>query len=387
MRSFLQKAGHQSIENFSHKNKALERAATIRVLIKTGLLSRNKKATTKLTRAMTKEISDHTVFLFILIVILPANSSSAKCVGRFVNPITDICWKCIFPLRIAGIPVASGRPDPDTSPLTPICTCLRGIKSRVGFPISFWEPARLVDVTRTPYCMVGLGGLSLTDSGAIGRGDVETDTDDQTEKRFYQVHWYFYPVFYLLQVLIDFACGESRDFDLGWITEIDPFWADDEKAAILNPEGILFGNPIAQAACAADGIAATAHLPLDELFWCGGCLGSLYPFGGTVSGSYGGVQASSLMAARFMASLHRKGLMKEHAGSDALCAPHIQPILQKSHYRLQMTYPVPQTNDCKTLGHTDITWNMGKEFPYEGEDFGYLVFRKKDCCLGVGIPG
>ena len=29
----------------------------------------------------------------------------AKCEGSFVNPITDVCWRCLFPLKIAGITI------------------------------------------------------------------------------------------------------------------------------------------------------------------------------------------------------------------------------------------------------------------------------------------
>jgi hypothetical protein len=67
---------------------------------------------------------------------------------------------------------------------------------------------------------------------------------------------------------------------VAYITELDPLWNADELSFILNPEAILFGNPIAQAACAADCVAATAGFPLNPLFWCGGCQGSLYPFTG-----------------------------------------------------------------------------------------------------------
>nr|WP_284525246.1 TraU family protein [Orientia tsutsugamushi] len=31
--------------------------------------------------------------------------AAAGCVGRFVNPITDVCWKCLFPITIAGFKV------------------------------------------------------------------------------------------------------------------------------------------------------------------------------------------------------------------------------------------------------------------------------------------
>ena len=55
-------------------------------------------------------------------------------------------------------------------------------------------------------------------------------------------------------------------------------------------------------------------------------------------------------------------------------------IIKKSQYRLQMTFPVPERVSCKRIGQTEITWQAGKEFPFKGEDFGYLIWRKRDCC-------
>src|SRR3546814_10668066 len=34
-----------------------------------------------------------------------------KCTGKFVNPLTDVCWSCMFPLSVGG------RPEEDTSEL------------------------------------------------------------------------------------------------------------------------------------------------------------------------------------------------------------------------------------------------------------------------------
>jgi conjugal transfer pilus assembly protein TraU len=255
----------------------------------------------------------------------------------------------------------------------------------IGFPVSFWEPARLVDITRTPYCMIGLGGVAMGGSGVKGRGDVALDLSNDTMHSFYQVHWYIYPVIYWFELLTDFMCLEKSEFDVGYLTELDPFWNDDELSALLNPEAILFGNPIAQAACAADCIAATTHLPFAPLIWCAGCLGSVYPFTGTVTSHNGGVQVSSLLAIRMMAKLHRELVLHGYIGVKGLCGKYPMPVIQKQQYRLQMTYPIPSTGNarksCHALGHTDVTWNMGREFPYKGEDFGYLVWRKRDCCL------
>lgn len=314
-------------------------------------------------------------------ILLPL-SVEAKCVGRFVNPITDICWKCIFPLKIAGITVAKGNASPSTS-RNPLCWCNRPPLNQPtpGIPISFWEPVRLVDVTRTPFCLVNMGGIQIANTGIRGRGDVYEDSDTNLRHSFYQAHWFTYPIFTALEIFTDFGCLDSLSIDLAYMTEFDPLWNDDEKAFILNPEAVLFGNPIAQAACAADCLAASAHLPRNELFWCSGCQGSFYPFTGTIANHIGGVQASLLIAGKFMAKLHREGLLWGTYGIQGLCGKYPMPIIKKDMYRLQMTYPIPTTSNCYPLGHTSLHWESGKEFPYKGSDFGYLVWRNRECCL------
>lgn len=144
---------------------------------------------------------------------------------------------------------------------------------------------------------------------------------------------------------------------------------------------MLFGNPVAQAACAADCLAATAHFPIDRLFWCGGCQGSLYPFSGNVSAHVGGVQASLLLTQRMMAKLHREFLLQGTMGKEGWCGKYPMPVIRKSQYKTQMVYPVPHTQGCQPLGRSEVVWGSNKEFPYQGEDFGYLIFRKRNCCM------
>lgn len=326
-------------------------------------------------------------FLMIIWLGMPLISPvKAECVGRLLNPMSDICWQCLFPLKIASVTVVSGDvSDPDDGQQNVICTCpsinpATGYRS-VGIPISYWEPARLVDVTRTPYCFINLGGSQLQDTGVMDRGHTSDDDGDGQKRSFYNVHWYIYPLLYILEVLTDFICMESGSMDVGYITEIDPFWNDDEKNAILNPEAILFGNPIAQAACVADCLSSSEDYPLDALFWCNGCQGSIYPFTGTVNDHSGGVQGSLLVMGRFMAKLHREGLLKGYIGVQGLCDKYPMPIIRKSQYRTQMTYPIPQTDQCQVFGATEMFWQSDHEYPYEGEDFGYLIWRKRDCCL------
>ena len=325
------------------------------------------------------------ILYFMLMVFVTTNHAFSKCVGRFVNPITDICWSCIFPITIGGMKVsASGEDTPNPRRL--ICSCTKPIP-RIGIPISFWEPVRLVDVTRTPYCLVNMGGMQMMNRGIQGAGSVEnahqTGNGSRMRDSFYQVHWYMYPVLFWLELLVDFVCMEKGDFDLAYLTELDPLWNDDETAFILNPEAALFGNPIAQAACAVDCGLSSAGFGQDSLFWCAGCQGSIYPFSGSIPAHVGGVQARLLALQRMIAKLHREGLLWGTVGADAWCDRYPMPIIKKTQYKTQMIYPIPSTGSrqCHPLGRSEVLWGSGKEFPYEGEDFGYLVWRKRSCCL------
>lgn len=308
------------------------------------------------------------------------------CVGKFVNPVSDICWSCFFPLKIGNTPIYKGDRQDTNNPSTIPCICpknIGGVNVPVpGLPISFWEPARLADVTRTPYCMVSLGGFQLAKS-AKKHGTVARKTNNESLKHsFYHIHWYVYPVIYWLELLTDFLCLEQAAIDVAYMSEFDPLWNNDELNAILNPEAILFGNPIAQLACGADCLAANVSFSREELFWCAGCDGSLYPFTGSIEHTQGGVQASTLIVERTMARLHRVGLAWDTVSD--VCKKKLAPKIKKTQYKIQMTYPIPNSKgpmSCNPLGRSTAIWGSGREIPGNGEDFGYLVWRKKYCCL------
>jgi conjugal transfer pilus assembly protein TraU len=324
------------------------------------------------------------LLLLLLALGLPgvALSADAGCTGKFANPVTDICWSCAFPMSIAGKPMkAFGQEDTD-NPDNAVCACEHPLM--VGVTVGYWEPVRLVDVTRTPYCMVSLGGVSLNPGFHAPRGG-PAQMDGETHTSFYQVHWYTNPVLHWLGVILDFPCLEKGTLDIAYLTEVDPLWNDDELSAIINPDALLFGNPVTVAACTADCVAATAGFPLSSLFWCGGCQGNLYPLDGHVSAHVGAVQATSLLTERMAAKMHRQGLAFSGYGSAGQCGMYYQPIMDKSQYKYQMTYPVPQTSKingrcCQPFGRSTVLWGSGKSFPVSGEDFAYQIFRKRTCC-------
>jgi conjugal transfer pilus assembly protein TraU len=257
------------------------------------------------------------VVLFAIMLAPRAEAAGPTCNGKFVNPITDVCWSCLFPLSVGGLKIwPSGRPD--TKPIRRLAYMrLRRSIPRIGISVGFWEPARLADVTMKPWCFPNLGGMRIAPGFDIGQGYLAGPSmvggrSQSTAK--WHVHWYVYPLLYWMEILTDFVCFEQASFDIAYMTEVDPLWQDDSLTALINPEAIVFANPIAQVACAGDCIAGTVNLPLDQLFWCAGCQGSMYPLNGNMPSSIGHVQSSRLALSRFAYKMHRAGAGLGHDG-------------------------------------------------------------------------
>ncbi len=381
----------------------------------------------------------------ILILVFTLASSAygivvpSSCHGRFLNPITDICWSCLFPMFIGPIPFVinpsnqKGGTIIDDDKLMPIgvpasaagrlplgfCTCPERdqMLMPIGLMMSYYEPARFVDVTRSPFCMVGLGGIDMSAglSGLLpapGYGDEKHGLE--TQSSFYQVHWFMDPIMAILGI-IDAGCnlGMSKSMDLMFMSEVDPTWNDDSLSIIFSPEVVLFSSLPAQLACGVDCISSSLpNIPSDEhlliptpyyirtttptnpasllnpskyLFWCGGCQGSIYPLDGNNSDSAYAVQTSILSAEKATGLVYRMGLEDMTTGISGMCNNLLPDMfMDKSEWKYSMGFPVPQTaytpSCCNTFGETDSTWNTGASFPYLGEDFTYVLYHQRDCC-------
>ncbi len=348
------------------------------------------------TRISGKTFHTSIITVWIIAFIHPQTSlGSMPCAGRFVNPISDVCWSCLLPISIGPLKIGGGSSPAkrDTkNPGNPLCVCIKSNVPVPGITLGFWEPVRLIDITRTPYCMTSLGGLQL---GSVDMKKVSSYNRSYSNKRmahngFYHVHYYVYPLIWWLELITDLICLEQSTFDVAYLSELDPTWNDEKLQTLLNPEVFLFGNPAAQAACTLDCASATIDKPRDELFWCSGCWGNLYPFSGANADHVGGVQASSLYAARILAKMHRIGLAKETSTSenkfpgpgDKICRKSTALKIKKSQYKLQMVYPkrTKGAMGCWPLGLSDLLYSAWKEYPNDGQDWGYLVWRKKNCC-------
>lgn len=310
-------------------------------------------------------------------------ATSAKCGGRFFNPVLDVDWSAVFPIKMGGIAVTPGT-GTDTVSKFPLCFCGSPVP-RVGIKVSFWEPVKLVETVRHPGCFPSLGGVKLPlpsfamtgTYGESGGSSSEGSSGDRTS--FLHVHHFVYPVFSVLNLFSGFGCMTRGGFDLAYVTAFDPMWNNDELSFLLNPETALFANPEAQSACAADAIKTVSGFPSNELFWCAGSWGSVYPLTGN-NGATGDLPAVyALAAVKLLAKLHAEFLAFKTTGDESLCGGNPSRVIVKDQYKLQLAYP--KNTQAFPIGRGTVGWAPGKWYPAEGEDWTWILWRKKDCCL------
>ncbi len=322
--------------------------------------------------------------LFICFILLLAVPSYAgpDCKASFINPITDIRWDAMFPVEIAGVEVKgpSNLPNPDKVGSV-ICMCRKGNRVVIGVTVSYWNPTRIVETTKTPWCFPTLGGLQIQ-SSKLGTKYGTVDTRQPNPYTKQNAHWYVFNVWQILDLFVDIPCVPVEGFDLAYITEIDPMWNNDLVGFLLNPEALLFGNPVAQLACIADSVSATVWKPLDPLFWCMGAWGSSYPLTGAIHES-NYIKANAGLAARMIYKLNRELLHWDTAVDK--CGAVITPIWIKSHYKMHMIKPV--RSEPMFIGRPSLLWEHVKNPPFgtgknAPDNFSWMVFQRVKCCLG-----
>ncbi|MBQ4839845.1 TraU family protein [Pseudoalteromonas luteoviolacea] len=323
----------------------------------------------------------HIVIFIVLMLGLSSQVQAGSCNGRPLNPILDVSWQNMFPISIGGVVEVGNWSGGgfDDAPTDPICVCNNGTIPKVGLSVSFWEPARLIDTVSTPYCMMPLG-VEMNAGGLQGQLGGSFTSRNGHGKLFQQMHYFIFPVLAILDMYTDLPCIDyDRQFDLAMITEILPTWNDDLLAMVVNPEAVLFANPAAALACAADASSTIFGRPINALYWCMGGWGSTYPLAGSITATdY--AEGNAGLAARGIYLMARTGLLEEFSPNG--CSRYYAPIWNKDRYRLQMTRPVVDSK-AKYIGTPGLLWTQNKH-PLVGKDnFSWLMFRKVNCCVSA----
>ena len=320
-----------------------------------------------------------TLLLAAFVALSPTPGNATPCQGAFINPLTALSWRCVFPIQIGGVKIYDKR-DPDLdrdNPSSPVCLCPSKIFPfpTPGLRVNFWNPSRWIDTTEEPGCLRAIGVDVMSTSGRLHGAD--TDDGRVARRTFAQSHYYIAPAWALLDLFTDLPCLSSEGFDVAMMSELNPLYQNAALGLLAYPETILFANPAAQLACIADAAEANhSKSTNDTLFWCMGAWGPTYPMGGN-SGASSQVVANAHIAAKQIYMMGRLGLLKNSARSG--CGEIPAPIWKKSMYKMQAMKPVKQAG-CVNIGQSGLLWASGKMKPTD-TNFTWSVFEKIYCCV------
>lgn len=310
--------------------------------------------------------------------------------------ITDLCWTCIFPIIVAGVNTSKIAGEtyedriPDNAADNYFCSCpdKDGALPHFGFRTSFWEPFRIAEFERQSGCLSTINGVRLPFNKLFqGTQKQKGGTIKQADgKTFRHYHFYAFPVLVMLDLWLPKNCnpGAFMDLDIMYFSEIDPTWNYDEVSFFTNPEAALFATPLGPISCVADALASNLGHPIRQMYWCAGSWGILYPASGNVNDLAGALSETSLMAARILVALHRRGIEWHSVGKDAMCGGSLLNWLPKEQYRFNMFWPIPENHSDHPIGQTALIWGLAKLIPGYGEDPIHVVWRWLDCCNTAG---
>ena len=354
---------------------------------------------------MIKKIKQCLTAIFIVVgALIPVSQSyadmSSQCPDSkyFSSLITDVCWSCALPITLFGL---GNTPEGGNTDFFCACDDDLGIPIP-GFSVGFYQPDQIMEVSTIPYCSPTLGGVQLGsdythigtsqgNKGSDGPQQDGTDTGKQQQPMVqYHYNYLASPVLKMMEVLAMDECDKTPgvvDLDIMFMSPLTAEWYDDLTSFVINPDAVAFANPVGQALCIYDCAKIMATGEGSQKLWhCAGCDGSLYPLTGNITGaSDNPLQASSLVTQRAIAKAHRLGLSAQTMGEDAMCSYLYNPTIPKSQYKVQMAFPVAETDGtcCHPLGENWLKWGLGRMAPGSGKDttFVYNVFRYTDCCI------
>ncbi|MGP1715688.1 MAG: TraU family protein [Methylophilus sp.] len=337
--------------------------------------------------------------------------------------ITGICWSCMLPFKLFGMGSPDGEPDGASNASLCFCEGPLGIPS-FGFHVGFWNPLKLVEVVRQPFCSPVLGGTAFGFNPTQFGGYAVSHEGDYTtsQQGFYHVNYWAFPLMSIMELILQYNCQADAysEMDLISTSTIDPILNDPELGLLMIPEVVLFANPLAQAACAVDcTLTTTTGKSSNSFFWCAGCWGSMYPFTTHNVAAESPPRESSLVAAKYIAVQHRRGFARKTFGDNAMCGGEIYPFFPKQQYRWSMIHPIPEAHDdettiafenpsglttpstgdeknssddsvtmsstlndrcCHATGESTFVWGEWRNIPVIGEDFVYMLWSYTDCC-------
>ena len=264
-----------------------------------------------------------------------------------------------------------------------------------GFKVKMVEPIGFVETSNTPWHFVGLG--IKMDKSFLRKQGISRDADNNMN--FRHAHFVIFPPLgWSIGLVQDYLCFERGGiFNLAYLSEVIPSYNNDVIALIEETakpiSKVWFANPVAELACAVDCASSSIGIPLNSLYWCDGCRGSVGAGDTGWAGSSNPHEAAESVAFRVINRMHAYGGMlktKESffaynpAGSSlksTYCKARYFPLIIKDQYYIQLAKE-DKSWDAEVFGKIRFHYDFKSTVTDEDANFFWL-WRERDMCAGA----
>jgi len=316
----------------------------------------------------------------MMLFVLAAPAHAGKCKNSMFNPVTEVAWKGLFPIRVGGVQIKGGVGLPENGDGTknPICLCTDDKGTYMGMEISFWDVNNLAEVVQEAGCSPTVGTSIALGSDGFHGGTVATKT--HSPNIFKNVHWIKFPALDILGMLGGMKCATRGGMDYAELTEFNPEHKFASAALALRPETLVFANPAFDLLQPANVVAA--HTPgnildpaYDSMFWL--WWDTIYPLTGDKNSPHD-LESSSQIAAKQIYKFYGTGMLMDQTGN--ICKPQMSYTPRKSEWRFQLAKPV-YSGLPYMAGQSEFVWGMGGKNPaFKEGNFLLVMFQKRRCC-------
>ena len=275
----------------------------------------------------------------------PAMASTPGCVGKMWNPLSDLDFRLMGGISLAGwsmmkAPTNLGEPPKHQSQA--VCYCKNGLKTGYGIGLNFWMPSYINDMARQSGCMGFLNGVNILPGFISQSSGQEYNNHDQRKDGVtnMQIHWAYADVTAIAgKSLFEKCDAVTGAMSIAYMTEPDFIFQNDVYSVVMTPQAsILAANPLlAQMTCGMESVANTLGGWQD---W-GVCAwkGSRMPYSGSAIAKDSAQVSNMDVTVKYLSRASLLGTTMRTMGKDATCKPVYSPFYDPFQHRYQWSYP------------------------------------------------
>ena len=276
---------------------------------------------------------------------VPAMAATPGCVGKMWNPISDLDFRLMGGISVAGInfmdaPDQIGEPPKHKAEA--VCFCKNGLKTGFGIGLTFWMPSYINDMARQSGCMGFLNGVNILPGFISQSSGQEYNAHSQRKEGVtnMQIHWAYADVTAIAgKSLFEKCDAVTGAMSIAYMTELDFIFQNDVYSVIMTPQAsILAASPLlSQMTCGMESVANTLGGWQD---W-GVCAwkGSRMPYSGTAIAKDSAQVSNMDITVKYLSRSSLLGTTMRTMGKDATCKPVYSPFYDPFQHRYQWSYP------------------------------------------------